>query len=81
MSLRPAVGTIITGEGKVVRRDETVAGLHRMCVELKDRYPDLETWADMVSRGRTISLWRHRYTEKVVSNVFTGFLWIYWKEG
>lgn len=76
-----AAGTVITGEGKIVRHDVTVYDLHRLCVELKDRYPDLETWSAMVSHGREMRLWRHRYTEKIVANVFTGYLWFYWKEG
>lgn len=74
------LGMVITGEGRVVFCDQTVYGLNRVCVEQKDKYPDLEKWSEFVSQGRNIRTWRHRYTEKTVSNVFTGYLWIYWKE-
>ena len=75
-----AVGTAIMGEGRVVFRDCTAYGLERMCVAVKDKYPDLETWAEMVSQGRNVTAWRHRYTEKQTDIAFFGYLWIYWKE-
>jgi hypothetical protein len=73
------IGTSIKGEGKVVRRDITIYGLNRMCVECIGKYPDLELWSALIADKQTPRVWQHRYTEKM--NVdFHGYLWIYWKE-
>lgn len=76
--LSPAVGTVITGEGRVVFHDVTRYDLHRMCVATKDMYPDVETWLALL-KGKEVKA--TRYTEKIVSGVFLGYLWFYWKEG
>lgn len=78
--ISPAIGTVIAGEGKVVYHDVTVYGLHRMCVAVKDKYPDVETWLKLLE-NREYDIKLIRYTEKTVAHVFTGFLWFYWKEG
>jgi len=74
-----SLGTVITGEGKVVRRDVTRLGLQRMCVEMIGKYPDLELWSDFVSQ-RQPRIWRHRYTERVTEVGCHCYLWIFWKE-
>lgn len=78
--LYPAVGTVITNEGKVVRHDVTRYGLHRMCVAVKDKYPDVETWFELLKNKPLIKI-KTRYAEKIVAGVFIGYLWFYWKEG
>jgi len=74
----PAVGTVITSEGKVIFHDVTRYELHRMCVATRDMYPDVETWLELL-KGKDVKA--TRYTEKIVSGVFIGYLWFYWKEG
>lgn len=74
--LLPAVGTKITLEGEVVRRDVTVYGLQRCVIRTGDKYPDLGLWIRMVKR----SVWLHYYTEKETRAGFVGFLWLFWKE-
>ena len=76
--LSPAVGTAIKGEGVVVHHDVTRYGLHRLCISIPHKYPDLETWCELL---KDKPLWKHRYTEKEKSQVFIGYLWLYWKEG
>lgn len=72
------VGTVITGEGKVVFHDVTRYGLHRLCVETAGKYPDVEVWLEMLKAYRVKSI---RYTEKItVGNLFFGYLWFYFKE-
>jgi hypothetical protein len=73
------VGTAITGEGLVIFKDVTVHGLHRMCVEQLDKYPDVEVWSELLA----FSGWRlalHDYRERLVSGVVVCHLWIFWKE-
>ena len=77
VKLSPALGTVITGEGKVVFRDVTRYGLHRMCVETVGKYPDVETWMELLKDRDVKAI---RYTEKMTA-VFVGYLWFYWKEG
>jgi hypothetical protein len=74
----PAVGTTIKGQGAVVRHDVTHYGLHRLCIALAGRYPDLELWCEMI-KGRELKL--HDYAERIVVNVCQCYLWLYWKEG
>lgn len=76
--LAPAVGTRLTGEGLVVRRDVTVHGLHRMAVEAEGKYPDLDKWLAMLPKGAR--LMTHHYEEKF-NNVLVCTLWLFWKEG
>ncbi len=76
--LTPAVGTAIRGQGRIVYHDRTRSGLHRCCIETVDRYPDLETWCELLNDK---PLQRHRYTEKLVAGVCICYLWFYWKEG
>lgn len=78
--LSPALGTVIAGEGRVVFRDVTVHGLHRMCIETKGVYPDVETWMKLLE-GREMKIIRTRYTEKQSEIAFFGYLWFFWKEG
>jgi hypothetical protein len=78
--LQPSAKTTIRGEGGVVFRDVTRYGLHRMCVAAYRKYPDLEVWAGMLPRGADIEGAACRYAEKIVSDVFVGYLWLYWKE-
>lgn len=73
----PAVGTGITGEGKVVFHDVTMYGLHRMCVGVAGKYPDVEIWLELL---RDVHVMKTRYTEKMTVSVFVGYLWFYWKE-
>jgi hypothetical protein len=75
--ISPAVGTRITGEGSVVFHDVTFYGLHRMCVATQGKYPDVNTWMEML---KEVHVMRTRYTEKMTVGVFTGYLWFYWKE-
>jgi hypothetical protein len=72
-------GTQVTGAGVVVFRDETVYGLQRMCIEAQGLYPDLELWSQMLIAQTAVSLWRHRYTERVTGFGCRCFLWLYWK--
>lgn len=72
----PAVKTTITGEGTVVRHDVSWFGLHIMVVAVKDKYPDIDLWLKMI-KGHAVL---HHYSERVTVNVFTGYLWIWWKE-
>ena len=79
-NLRPSVGTAITGQGSVCFHDVTVYGLHRMCVETKGKYPDVETWLKLLE-DREYEIKLIRYTEKLNDVGFYGYLWFYWKEG
>ena len=79
-NVSPAVGTAITGEGKVVWHDVTGYGLHRMCVSTKDKYPDVETWLKLLE-DRRYEIKSIRYAEKQNDVAFYGYLWFYWKEG
>lgn len=73
-----SVGTVITGEGKVVFHDVTRYALHRLCVAVQGKYPDVEVWLEMLSEVNVKSI---RYTEKItVGHVFIGYLWFYFKE-
>lgn len=74
--LKPARLTTITGEGTVVRHDVSRFGLHTTVIAVKDKYPDIELWMEMV-KGRVML---HHYSEKVTVNVFTGYLWLWWKD-
>lgn len=75
------VGTAITGEGVVIFKDETVHGLHRMCVEQLDKYPDVEVWSELLAvSGQQLAIARHDYRERIVSGVVVCHLWLYWKE-
>lgn len=78
--LLPSIKTAITGEGAVVFRDQTRYGLHRMCVAEFGKYPDLETWTMMLPKSANVEQSFCRYAEKILDNVFIGYLWIYWKE-
>ena len=76
--LRMKPGTKLTNEGIVVRRDETRFGLHRACIQLNGRYPDLEAWAALIPNPQ---VWRHRYTERLDPVLGCKcYLWLYWKE-
>lgn len=78
--LKPRSGTAITGEGRVVFRDVTGYELQRMCVEVRDKYPDVETWLALLA-DREYKIIRIRYTERMKETGFFGYLWFYWKEG
>ena len=75
--LSPAVGTALRGEGSIVFHDVTRCGLHRLCISVAHKYPDLELWCELL---KDKDLLRHRYTE-TNKQVFIGYLWFYWKEG
>ncbi len=75
--IKPAVGTSITGEGKVVYHDISRCDLHRMCVETAGKYPDVEIWMDMLKDKDVRGC---RYTERETCGAFLGYLWFYWKE-
>ena len=78
-TLSPAVGTSITGEGRVVFHDVSRCDLHRMCVETIGKYPDVEIWMELLKDRDVRGV---RYTERVNSvGVFLGYLWFYFKEG
>jgi hypothetical protein len=79
-NLQPSAKTTIAGKGGVVFRDVTVHGLQRMCVAAYGKYPDVEVWTGMLPRGADIDGAACRYAEKIVSDVFVGYLWFYWKE-
>lgn len=72
----PAVKKTITGEGTVVRHDVSRYGLHTLVIAVQGKYPDIEVWLEMV-KGHAVL---HHYSEKIVAHVFTGYLWIWWKE-
>lgn len=76
-ALSPAVGTKITGEGMVVRHTVSRLDLHTLVVAVKDKYPDIEIWMEVL-KDKHILL--HHYSEKI-ETVFTGYLWMFWKEG
>ena len=71
------VGTAIAGEGVVIFKDVTVHGLHRMCIEQLDKYPDVELWSQMLGKW---SMAEHDYRERLISGVAVCHLWLYWKE-
>lgn len=75
---RVLLGTVITDEGKVVFDDVTRYGLHRTCVAVAGKYPDVDVWLTLFEGKRVL---KTRYTEKMTLNVFVGYLWFYWKEG
>src|SRR5262245_36457792 len=77
-NLTPGVGTGIKDEGKVVFHDVSRCDLHRMCVAVTGKYPDVELWMEMLKDKNVIAT---RYTEKMVAGAFIGGLWFYWKEG
>lgn len=72
-----SVGTVITGEGSVVSHRVSRFGLHTTIIATNDKYPDIELWLEML-KGQSVML--HHYSEKVTANVFTGYLWLFWKE-
>lgn len=73
-----AVGTVITNEGRVVENDVTRYGLHRLCVEVAGKYPDVEVWLELLNE---VSVKRIRYAEKITfGDLFIGYLWFYFKE-
>jgi len=72
------LGLKIAGHGQVVFRDVTRYGLHRLCVMQAGQYPDETVWVTLVRCCEVLAV---RYTERIMAGVFTGFLWIYWKEG
>lgn len=76
--LQPTAKTTIAGEGGVVFRDQTLHGLHRMCVAAYGKYPDVEVWAGMLRTNLDRAV--YRYAEKILTDVFIGYLWLYWKE-
>ena len=70
------VGTKISGEGVVIFKDVTVHGLHRMCIQQNDKYPDVEVWSQLIN-------WKiaaHDYRDRIVSNVVVCHLWLFWKD-
>lgn len=73
------VGTVITGEGKVVSHEVSRYGLHRLCVAVEGKYPDVEVWLDLLNAPR-VNVRLIHYTEKVSLGVFVGYLWFYFKE-
>lgn len=75
--ISPAVGTTITGEGIIVIHRVSRLGLHTMIVAVKNKYPDMELWLEMLT-GKCVML--HHYSEKIVANIFTGYLWLFWKD-
>lgn len=75
--LSPAVGTVIRDQGRVMFRDCTKHGLHRMKVTLVGRYPDLEVWGSGL-QGKDLKL--HNYSERTVSGLLECTLELYWKE-
>lgn len=71
------VGTTITGEGSVVAHRVSRCDLHTVVIAVNGKYPDIELWLEMLI-GKDVVL--HHYSEKIVANVFTGYLWLFWKE-
>lgn len=65
----------IINEGTVVRHTVSRFGLHTTVIGAKGKYPDIEIWLEMI-KGRVVL---HHYSERVTVNVFTGFLWLWWK--
>lgn len=76
-NLAPKVGTTIKGEGRIAFHDVTWSGLHRLCVETMDKYPDVEMWMELLKDKDVQST---RYTERIVAGAFIGYLWFYFKE-
>jgi hypothetical protein len=76
--MRWAVGDGITGHGRVVRRDVTRCGLHRMTVEQAERFPDLETWVQVL--GPTARVLLCDYSERHVAGMLVCGLVLYFKE-
>lgn len=75
--LKPKVGTSIQGEGRIVFHDVTRYELHRLCVETIEKYPDVETWMELLKDWNVQEV---RYTEKIVAGALFGYLWFYFKE-
>ena len=71
-------GDGITGQGRIVRQDVTPYGLHRMRVELSDRYPDLALWVQALGPKARPLL--HDYSERYAADraIICG-LTLYWK--
>jgi hypothetical protein len=76
---QPRIKTAVDGEGAVVFHDRTRFGLCRMCIASYEKYPDIETWLKLLPP--TAAPLACRYTERVASQVFIGYLWIYYKIG
>lgn len=74
------VGMGITNEGVVIFKDVTRHGLHRLCIEDVNHYPDLELWSEFVSTKHPVQKWLHDYRERMVANILVCHLWIFWKE-
>jgi hypothetical protein len=69
-----------TPQGEIVFHDLTEYGLGRLCVELPGRWPDLETWLDVLhKRGLAVKL--YRYTERIGRSGLNGLLWFYYAGG
>ena len=76
--LRPALNTRVTGQGLVTFRDRTRYGLHRMCVVIEGKYPDLQAWLNMLDPTADPKL--YYYQERETAGVFVGTLWLFWKQ-
>ena len=63
----------------MVFHDETRYGLRRLCIESRDKFPDLEMWLGMLPKDADAKI--YRYVVKITrEGVTSQFLWIYWKE-
>lgn len=67
-----------TGSGHVVKHDLTAHGLGRMVIEQADRYPDLDTWVDVLISERK-QVMTYNYSQKLHKSFF-GYLWLFYKE-
>ena len=72
------VGDGITGQGRIVHKDISRCGLHRMRVEMPDRYPDLNIW--VLALGRQARPQLYHYTERETNGPMVFTLWLYWRE-
>lgn len=62
----------------MVRRTVSRYDLHCAVIATKDQYPNIEVWLELL-KDKDVRL--HHYSERVIVDVFTGYLWLFWKEG
>lgn len=62
----------------MVRRTVSRLGLHTAVIAASDQYPDIEVWLELL-KNKDVRL--HHYSERVVVDIFIGYLWLFWKEG
>jgi hypothetical protein len=70
------VGTM-TQQGNVVFHDRTGYELGRLCIETAERYPEVSTWLEVLTRRGLVVLLYH-YAERATRAGMLGYLWLYY---